>query len=228
MEYADAFSSAVDQVTLFVFDELGGFVMQQSESGSSLKRSNYRMIVRNLPENNFQLIVVGGLNKSSFGVPMLTPELSSIEDFTIRLMELNKGISDKELNPLFYGSETILECCNREDKETFVEISLIKNTNGFRILLQSDDNERLNPDDFQFEIVDKNGILDSENKAITTLEVTYHPFLTGNPTLEDELGERKEVTSIVYAELSTSKLFATHSKIARLRINYRDGFTNEE
>ena len=57
------------------------------------------------------------------------------------------------------------------------------------------------------------------------MEVTYSSYAQGNASKQGEQGENQQIKSVVFAELSTSKLFANNSKTARLRIRNSESDT---
>ncbi len=216
MEYADAFSNAVSEITLFIFDEEGKYVSQLSEEGDILKQKGYRMDVCCLPSGSYQLLAWGGIDNKTFVSKELKEGVSKLSDFLVTLNTMKDGISTKDLTPLFYGRAKLDNYI--KTKYTKVEVPLVKNTNTFRILLQNVGNEEINPDVFSFEIIDKNTALNSDNELASDLEVKYSSYTQGNASIQNEQGEGQQINSVVFAELSTSKLFANHSKTARLRI----------
>ncbi len=216
MEYADAFSNAVNEITLYIFDEDGKYVSQLSEASDVLKQKGFRMDVCCLPSGSYQLLAWGGIDNKSFVSKELITSSSTLADVLVTLNTMQGGLSDKDLTPLFYGRAIIDNY--KESNYTEVEVPLVKNTNTIRILLQNVGNEEINPDAFTFEIIDKNTALNSDNELASPLEVTYSAFAQGNASIKNDQGVNQQINSVVFAELSTSKLFANHSKTARLRI----------
>ena len=220
MEYADAFNNAVSEITLFVFDEEDNYISQYTEAGDILNQNGYRMEVCCLPSGSYQLLAWGGIDNKSFASKELKVGVSKLSDVLVTLNTMKDAISNTNLTPLFYGRAKLDNY--RKSKYTKVEVPLVKNTNTFRILLQNDDNEEINPDAFTFEIIDKNTALNSDNGLASDIEVTYLSFAQGNASINDEQGVNQQINTVVFAELSTSKLFANNSKTARLRIYNKD------
>ena len=216
MKHTEAFHDSVNQVTLFVFDENGLFVMQKSEQGSALLDSKYRMIIPELPGDKYQFIVWGGISKASFSATHLTVGVSSITDLKVALCKLKDCVSNEDLTGLFYGSYQFDNDIKKKNET--ITIPLILNTNRFKIFLISYGDDIIDSSDYSFQIVDKNTAFNFKNELSAELEVTYKPYTQGVTTLQ-ELGEvHEDLNSVVFAHLSTSKLFANHSASAQLRI----------
>ena len=216
MEYADAFENAVNDISLFIFDSKGNFVEQHVATNEDLKYNGYRIDVCCLPNGSYQLIAWGGIDSDSFNASTLKRGKSKRTDVLVKLNTIKDGASDKDLASLFYGRTALLNYKNT--KYTEVKIPLVKNTNTFRILLQDVNSMEINPEVFSFQIIDKNIGLNHENERAIDLEVMYKPFAQGNLAVETRGGSTSPVNTVAFAEMSTSKLFANHSKEARLRI----------
>lgn len=216
MEYADAFENAVNDISLFIFDADGMFVEQYAATNMQLADNGYKINVCCLPSGSYQLIAWGGIDSDSFNGSTLERGKSKITDVLVKLNTIKDGASDKDLASLFYGRTALLNYKNT--KYTEVKIPLVKNTNTFRILLQDVNSVEINPAAFSFQIIDKNIGLNHENERAIDLEVMYKPFAQGNLAVETREGSTSPVNTVAFAEMSTSKLFANHSKEARLRI----------
>ena len=225
MEYADAFENAVNDISLFIFDGDGKYVTQHVATKEDLKYNGYRIDVCCLPSGNYQLLAWGGIMGDTFVSKELVKGESQLADVLIKLNTIKNGASDEDLAPLFYGRTALLNYKNT--KHTKVEVPLIKNTNTFRILLQDVNNQEVKPEVFSFQIIDKNMGLNHENESAIDLDVTYKAFAQGNLAVETRQGGESELANtVVYAELSTSKLFANHTGKARLRV--LNNVSNEE
>lgn len=216
MEYANAFENAVNDITLFIFDADGMFVEQYAATNQQLADNGYKINVCCLPSGTYQLIAWGGIDNDSFNARTLERGKSGIADVLVKLNTIQEGASDKDLASLFYGRTALLNYKNT--KHTEVKIPLVKNTNTFRILLQDINSMEVKPEAFSFQIIDKNIGLNHENERAIDLEVMYKPFAQGNLAVETREGSTPPVNTVAFAEMSTSKLFAKHSKEARLRI----------
>lgn len=66
LQRADMFNDHVGQVTLYVFDENGNYITQQTETNSALssplKDPNYVMHVENLQPGKYQFLALAGQN----------------------------------------------------------------------------------------------------------------------------------------------------------------------
>ncbi len=217
MEHANAFENVESDMTLMVFDNEGTLVNKYVATSDDLKHNAYQIDVCCLPSGSYQLLAWGGIANGSFIADNLVEGSSKLDDVLVSLSTIQQGVSSKNLVPLFYGMGSLDNY--KTTKYTKVEIPLVKNTNTFRILLQDVSGAELNPNLFSFEIIDSNIALNYKNEVATNLKVSYTPFAQGNVSIDTKNdGENEEVKAVVFAELSTSKLFANHSKSARLRV----------
>ena len=103
MEYADAFSSRVDCLTLYVYDGNGKHVGTYTETGDVLRNEDYRMVI-DLPEGSYKFVAYGGLacERHSFSVTSAPADDFSMEDVEV-VMAHDDFISRFQLHDLFWG-----------------------------------------------------------------------------------------------------------------------------
>lgn len=216
MLFADAFASHVDCVTCYVFDSEGNYLAEYSEQGAALADESYRMSFP-LEPGHYKLIAYGGLacDKSSFDVTPFTPA-SRYTDLSVRLRTEEGLRSSASLHGLFYGTA---EVDILPDDYQEVTIPMMRDTNNVRIVLQEISGDPVDIDDFEITLTDDNSLLDWRNEPVSAEEVTYTPWYTGTAVAGEEAGEDGTPVGEVrvgVAELSTSRLMASHK--ARLRI----------
>lgn len=216
MEYANAFPSKVDCLTLYIYDTDGNYVTTRTETGDVLQDENYRMQI-DLKEGTYQFVAYGGLacEAHSFA-PVAEPAAGSTLTALNVVMQDNRETSDVKLHDLFYGS---LEVTVAGDMYADHTVYMMKNTNNVQIILQQLNGEPLDSDEFDFHITDDNTLFASDNSLIPNGTITYTPWSQGERTVGENEGEEAEVT-VAYAELSTSRLMTTNHP--RLLITARE------
>ncbi len=210
MEFANAFPSQVDCLTVLFYDSNGNYVTTRTNSTSELADENYRMIV-DLAPGTYNVIAYGGLEceQSSFS---FTSSPSSIRmdqlQVELNMTSLTQPIGTY-LHPLFYGrQEVTIEQSDMEYNESTVY--MMKDTNNLRVMLQQVDGTRIDEADFDFKVVDDNILMAWNNDVIPTRTVEYLPWARGNASpgeLPDDGGE----ATVAFAEMSFPRLVTTNS-----------------
>lgn len=212
LKFADAFANEVKSVNLYAFDAEGKLVWTSSERGAALASDDYAMTLPLAP-GKYRLVAWCGLGDGeSFTLPDAHPT-GSIEDLSCRISGVTASqpaVSADDLQPLFHGM-TDVELPGSDDGEDYTyEMSLTKNTNVFRVVLQHLSGEDINPGDFEFSIEDDNGWLAYDNSMFTETPVVYRPWAV----YTSEIGTRAEeetraVTTVkgVIAEMTVNRLF---------------------
>ncbi|MCD8211357.1 MAG: FimB/Mfa2 family fimbrial subunit [Prevotella sp.] len=220
MEYANAFPSKVDCLTLYVYDSSGNFVTKKEETTSVLADEAYRMTL-DLEPGDYHFVAYGGIacSEASFKVesePTSGSSLSLLETYLPREAD---NTSSKELHGFYFGE---LDMQVTKETSTYDEgvVQMMKNTNNIQIILQQLNGEPVNSADFEFYITDDNTRFDSHNNIIPEGTTTYLPWAQGERTTgtraDGDEDEDKDVV-VAYAEISTSRLWTGNSP--RLVVN---------
>ncbi len=226
MEFANAFPSQVDCLSLLIYDADGHYVSTQTVTDRSLLGDeNWRMRLE-LPQGSYTFIAYGGLacDDSSFSFTSTPVQGSSLSSLGVDLRPsmLTSPLSH-ELHPLFYGRGEFTVEPEAYDY-TKGTISMMKDTNNLRIVLQNTDGSPVNPDDFTFAITDNNTSFGWNNELLPAPTVTYNPWALGTVDTSGRAadGDDEGITpvNLAYAEFSTSR-FMTDSP-ARLTITRND------
>ena len=221
LKFADAFASEVKSVTVYAFDENGKFVFQNSEQGSQLAESGYAMRMP-ASTDNLHLVTWAGLgNGESFSVPTLTPGVSSLSDLTCTLnrdYDNGKAVVSNDLNALFHGATKGVS--TRAGFTYTTNVSLTKNTNSIRIVLQQMSEYPIEIDKFDFSIEDANGTMSHQNELLDDEDITYKPWSkqTGTAEIDDD---SKSNVSIAIAEFTTARI--TPDNAPRLKVTNPEG-----
>ena len=219
MKFADAFQHEVSKVSLFLCDDKGNFLMQRQIEGDELKANNVKL---DLEPGTYYALTWAGLDEGSYEWPALTPGSSTIQDIKVRTLRNADATQPNELEPLWHALDTlVITGTAHEDKE----ISLAKNTNKLRFVLQDTEGYSMNVDDFTFEITADNGYMDYDNTVLDDPQITYLPYYTesidiasGSET--DEAIGKPLSQMVAVAEMNTMRLMAGENY--RLVVRHKD------
>lgn len=230
MKFADAFAHSVKSVTLYAFGKDGKLAFQKTEEGSILAQEDYAMRLDEISRSEvdeYDFITWAGLaDNESFTVPLLQAGVSTKEDLYCRLerkhgsrAEEGTAIVDQDLEALFHGQVNGSSLSRAAATDGNVEISLTKNTNNIRIVLQHVSGEPVNVDNFEFTITDENGLMDYDNSLLADEVLTYYAWdkYDGYAGLgETEKQEGVTEINVAIAELTVARLMADERPILRI------------
>ena len=211
MEFANAFPSQVDCLTVLFYDSKGNYVKTENNfAPSDLSDENWRMTV-DLDPGSYTIIAYGGLDcdDTSFSFTA-SPETIKMEQLQVELKpECLTDPDKRHLHDLFYGNlEVSVEQTDTEYREYTLKMK--KDTNNLRVMLQQVNGTPINEADFEFKVVDDNTLMGWDNEIIPTQIVEYYPWTRGNVSpgeLPDDRGE----ASVAYAEMSFPRLVTYNS-----------------
>lgn len=207
MEFADAFPKQVDDVLLFIFDDEGKFLSLQEEEGEPLK-NNYRMKLH-LNPGTYKLVAWAGTRKdvSCYNLCQdLQPGISTLDDLMLKL-NYTRDVHRKSLANLWHGmSDNFVVAAGEPACET---VSLLKDVNRFKVLLQKEDGKALSADDYSFSIVADNHQFRYDNSLLPCCPISYLAYNKKEVLIENEAetGTRTagDISAIV-AEMGTMRL----------------------
>ncbi|MDE6290754.1 MAG: FimB/Mfa2 family fimbrial subunit, partial [Muribaculaceae bacterium] len=172
MEFANAFPSQVDCLTVLFYDSEGKYVTTRGNiPASDLKDENWRMTV-DLNPGSYTIIAYGGMEcqESSFS---FTSDPSTIlrDQLQVELKPECLTVPDKRhLHDLFYGNlEVSVEQSDLEYRD--YTLYMKKDTNNLRVMLQQVDGTPIDEADFDFKVVDDNTLMGWDNEVIPTRSV---------------------------------------------------------
>ncbi|MBQ6910903.1 MAG: FimB/Mfa2 family fimbrial subunit [Bacteroidales bacterium] len=216
MKFADAFPNEVHSVTMFVFDPVtGAFVTKASDSGKHLDQ-NYYMTIPGLTKGRYDLVAWCGLADSDFTVT----DPKTKEELFCRMNTLTKASEYIDTDPgaLYYGyAENVqLDILPPGSVNTIV-ISLIKNTNNVKVLLQAlNTGAQLTPEEYDITIGDDNVLLDWKDEASKPVDVTYSPWDKRQGMVEYD--DNETYLTAVVAEFTLNRLFKKEDKKTMLSV----------
>lgn len=204
MEFANAFYSQVDCLTVLFYDSEGKFVTKRINTSSDLADEFWRMEI-DLAPGQYHILAYGGMacEDSSFSF-VTDPESTAYNNVRVHLnSECITSPVGTELHPLFYGKlDTEVEANSTTYRE--VTVPMMKDTNNIRVLLQQVGGEPVDNADYDFRITDNNTLFAWDNDLLPVPTVTYYPWARGNAS-PGELPDGSDA-SVAWAELSTSRL----------------------
>lgn len=207
MEFANAFPSKVDCLTLLVYDGQGNYVTTVTEKGAALADESYRMRL-DLDKGEYRFVAYGGIacDRSSF---VLHPaSLSGTCHGDLRVSLDGSCLTDparRNLHPLYWGELTLATA----DSYSEGTVRMMKNTNNIRIMLQQVDGLTVDNRDYDFFIEDDNTLFGCDNDLIPAGTVTYKPWSCGQTSVG--IAADGSEASVAYAELSVSRLMVKNS-----------------
>lgn len=231
---ADAFSSQVSSVTLYVIDKDGNIVKTKSESGASLAAPGYVMDIDVKPGVYDLLVWAEGTS------PVDNPTAFTIGDgnppaaITTLSASLNLSSGDngeycnKDIVPLYHGLMKDVEFPDTYGDVIAATVNLTKDTNVIQVLLQTIDGSEISADDFTFSITAANAFLNYANQPSVAPTVSYFPWSVtqteasyGIPEEGEQNGAESRAGSVngLLAEMSTSRLMADRHPMLKIHRN---------
>lgn len=226
MKFADAFSHEVKVVTLYAFGTDGRLAYTKTESAADITSRGGYMEVDDLTPGIYDLQVWAQgeeryADSYEFGAATIGQSEASV--LKCRVARTGRHLTH-DLTPLFHGR------AEAQDLSTLPQggvqtatVSLTKNTNHVRIVLQNLSGRSLSADDFLFTIDDENTYMDYDNSLLPADSVTYHEWAKYGGNAGVEVNARQEFTSVaaVVAELTVNRLMTDRKP--RLSVCDKDG-----
>lgn len=215
MEFADAFNSQVDCLTVLVYDDRGNLVEERTETTDALASKDYRMTL-NLDEGSYTFITYGGLACEDASFRFVTPPTqgSTFSSVQVELLpQYVNAATGTNLHPLFYGKLKAAVPASVPGSG-YVEhtISLIKDTNNLRIILQQANGEPIDHRDFEFYVTVDNTLMNWRNDLMPVAVSRVNPWALGTEHTaipEETIPGINYQVNAAYAEFSMGRLVGT-------------------
>ena len=225
MKFADAFSNEVSSVALYVFDKSGILVHVGNENGIALADEDYAMPVE-LSPGEYEMLAWCGLGEGgSFEVPEVQVGVTTKEELTCRMNRVaadGYGKVNEDLAPLFHGRMDVV--LSGEPGIHTQIISLTKNTNVVRVVLQQLSGEEFDLDAFSFEIQDYNGFMAYDNSLLQDELIVYEPWSvqTGSADVNadiynDDVTRASSTVGVAMAEMTVGRLLSDAKPVLVVR-----------
>lgn len=207
MEFANAFPSKVDCLTLLVYDSEGNYVTTITEKSDALADESYRMRL-DLAAGTYRFVAYGGIacERSSFS--MIPEPVAGSRHSDLRVVMDADCLTVQErknLHGMYWGELTL----STADLYREGVVKMMKNTNNLRIMLQQVDGIKVDNNDYDFFIEDDNTLFGPDNDLIAAGTVIYTPWTKGQAVV-GRLPDGSDVEA-AYAELSVSRLMTKNS-----------------
>ncbi len=216
MDFANAFPSQVDCLTLLIYDSEGNYIRTQTAFKDETSDENWRMVI-DLPAGTYSMLAYGGIQCEESSFAFVTPPAETPENrLQVRLdpQFLSENV-DRPLHHLYYGALDItVPEAGAGTSYTEETVYMIKDTNDIRIILANDNGLPTDEADFEFTIVDNNTLLDWRNMPVDIPAQTYHPWAKGNVIAG--LYASDVEAQMAYAEFSTSRLMRNSGALLRV------------
>lgn len=197
--FADAFTSQVKRVDLFIFDENGQSVASPIRVEGNPFEEGFSHPL-NLAPGKYTFVAWAGLYDRSYSI-------SNINDLNAMKVAINtvSGISDKALDHLWHGILSDVEVKGLPNEH--LVIPLTKDTNTFKVnIVTTKKTSPINVEDYTVEIVSANSKMDGHNAIVPASTVTYSPYLSEVGSTPDE--HDTQLVGLTY-ELRTGRLMAS-------------------
>ena len=223
MKFADAFQHEVDFVTLFFCDQEGNFLFQRRIEKSELDERN--SIALDMEPGTYQVVTWAGLDKGSYAWNDPAEASRAVEraqDVKVRTLREDDTTQPNELHPLWHSLDTFTVTRDMPEEKV---ISLAKNTNKLRVVLQNVMGEDMDVNNFSFRIVADNGYMDYDNTLLDDDTISYLPYHTESVDIaagsaDDQINGKPANQYVAVAELNTMRLMAGENY--RLIVRHKD------
>lgn len=227
--YADALSHEVKTLTLYAFDTDGFLAYQHTANADSIIANGGYMNVDDMPSGTFtfQVWAEGEQRHAGsyvFGAPLATSDARSGLSAIMSEVGTSTGSTgsvdvNHDLTPLYYGASGVYGTATSADftdlplgGERETTINLMKETENFRIVLQDQSGQDVDPSAFSFTITDDNGALRADNSLYANTDTMNYKAWSVTNGEAGVVSSDSTVTglSAVVAELTTNRMVKGH------------------
>lgn len=226
---ADAFSTEVKNINVYVFDKDGKFINSYTESSDQFE-TGHTMEIRDLKDGKYTIVCLArdcqsiprtSEDEREFSFASLIPDVSTIDDLTAKMGKENFE-NNKDFAALYTAQTQIdfkrLDDNGKEGNIVVGNLSLMKCTKSYRIVLLPYDNNQTDfkPENFDIRIEGSAAWLDhqgrkykNQSKAITYLP--YNQEHRKNYNGENTLVEDEPIDQALVYDLTSSRMFERKS-----------------
>ena len=232
LKWADAFANEVTSIHLYAFDKSGVLAWQKAEQIVPGTAENYSMLL-DLPAGDYKLLAWCGLQNDgeqdeSFSVPEARVGETRMEQLQCALNRQHDesgAYSNEHLYRLFHGVLDVSLPVNDDGGSYEYIMSLIKNTNHIRVILQHLSGVDVNKDDFIFRIDDENGLMAYDNELLEDENINYRPWDVQNVEAGIGMDGNRAVSNVkgLVADFTVGRLIEKNRKKMILAIDTKDG-----
>ncbi len=205
-----------DTVFFTIQRNKGNYITRRDIEGAELKANDIKL---DLEPGTYYAVTWAGLDEQSYDMAVPVSGTSTLEELRLRTLRNADATQPNELSPLWHSLDTFVITRDRhEDKY----ISLAKNTNHLRVILQDTDGNCMDVRDFDFAIQADNGYMDHDNRLLDDPVISYLPYYTENVNIAegDSLMGKPAMQTVAVAEMNTMRLMAGENY--RLIVRHKD------
>ncbi len=206
LDEGNIFYAQVDHLSLFVYDTEGNYLLTRTAGPSETRDENWRMDL-DLAPGNYKLLAYGGVECEEASFSFVTPPASTpMRDLKLQLdPRFTDRANTDPIYHLYYGALDLeIPEPGIDTGLTEATVKMMKDTNDIRILLANAEGQPTDTDDFEFNIITDNTLMDYANALIPTAPSTYWPWIRGNA--EMGLYDSDVTAQVAFAELSVARL----------------------
>lgn len=205
MDESNRFYKQVHCLNLFVYDAQGNILESRTALREEIEDENWRMYLE-LPPGKYKLLAYGGMDckDASFSFTS-NPSETLMQDLEVRLdQQYASQTNNKPLHYLFYGAlDFDVPQAGIDTGYMEATLEMMKDTNDIRIILANENGLPTDADDFDFNIICDNSLMNYQNDIVPTSPTTYWPWTSGNS--EVGLTESGNPATVAWAEISTAR-----------------------
>lgn len=235
LKHADAFPAEVRSVDLYVFDKAGRLAAAVSRDVDPAAAKDFAIELRGLEPGRYDLLAWCGVKGSKhFAVNHLGVADPALPDHTCRINALDEGQPDtahvrEDIFRLYHGRLDDVDMTQDEGHYQDT-VYLTKDTNLVRVVLQHLSGAPMEKDDYDFRIIDHNGLYAADNSLMPHKEIVYHPWSVRSaeaafdsdyqpkaPAARGEDGPQTSASAVV-AEFTVGRLMADRKDKALLSV----------
>ncbi len=207
MEYANAFPSQVDCLTLLIYDTNGNFVASRTASAPEISAEDYRMTI-DLPAGEYTFVAYGGMDcpESSFhftegGTKADIPDRLENLEVQMNASSITAPIGTP-LHKLFYGRLSLII---DEDALDYTDgtVKMMRDTNEVRVILQQINGDPVEDKAFAYTVEADNTLFNYRNDIIPVGTTAFHPYDRGE--LNMGLNQYGTETIAAFAQFGLSR-----------------------
>lgn len=169
----DAAYNQVDDLSILIFDSQGKFIDRQDVDSVQFQQ-NSAMVEIEQPQGDYTVLVWGGLSDTNYDLTDLVVGETYYEDVILSLSKSEDASENSNL--LSYLFHCYLDSVTVTDYYNIIEAPLVKDSNHFSILIQSDNSLDFQESDFGIVLRSDNGDMNYVNNTIDGSYVNYTPY----------------------------------------------------
>lgn len=211
----------VEAAEVYAFDADGNLAATATADLETLKENDWTLPLKLNRNQEYQLVIWGGLTMESPFRLDGSRAFSSFGDVICRLGTETDGeghaTSSSRLPALFHGTTTVTY--TKEDGYEEYTAKLVKNTNQLDVVMRRKAGSPVGVSEYKVKVTDANGVMDHTN-SVSGDDIHYLPveIVEGNRRLPDgQGGQSQYTTQAVTAEMHVARLMKDSP--ARLIVN---------